>query len=122
LKDRTTKQLKAVIRKYLVKWKSNLYLGMWKIDWNIRDYLGAARDEGYSTTATCDTSWKYFTADIDFSYVQLKDMEESEIEKIIIHELIHIVVNEMQEDGIEHEERVTSHLQMIMSYLDRSAK
>lgn len=119
MKDRTTLQLKAVINKYLKKWRSNLFLGMWTINFNIRDYLGAARDEGYSTAATCDSSWKYFTADLDFSYVQLKDMEEKEIEKIIIHELLHIVVNEMQEGGIEHEERVTSHLQMIMSYLTR---
>jgi predicted SprT family Zn-dependent metalloprotease len=92
---------------------------MWKIDWNIRDYLSDARVDGYSTAARVDTSWKYFTATIDFSYIQLKDMEEKEIEKIIIHELLHIVLNEMREDGIEHEERVTSHLQMIMSYLTR---
>jgi predicted SprT family Zn-dependent metalloprotease len=91
---------------------------MWKIDWNIRDYLSDAKVDGYSTSASCVASWQYFTATIDFSYVQLKDMEEREIEKIIIHELIHIVVNEMQEDGIEHEERVTSHLQMIMSWMD----
>jgi predicted SprT family Zn-dependent metalloprotease len=92
---------------------------MWKIDYNIRDYLGDSRVEGYSTSATCDSSWQYFTATIDFSYIQLKDMEEKEIEKIIIHELLHIVVNEMREDGIEHEERVVSHLQMIVSYLSR---
>jgi predicted SprT family Zn-dependent metalloprotease len=92
---------------------------MWTINFNIRDYLGSARVDGYQTAARCDTSWKYFTADLDFSYVQLKDMEEKEIEKIIIHELLHIVVNEMQESGLEHEERVVSHLQMIMSYLNK---
>jgi hypothetical protein len=117
--NRTSLQLKSVINKYLRKWKTNLYLGMWRIDFNIRDYLGTTSQDGYSTAARCDTSWKYFTADIDFSYVQLKDMEEKEIEKIIIHELLHIVLNEMREDGLEHEERVTSHLQMIMSWMDK---
>ena len=119
MKDRTTLQLKAIINKYLKKWKCNLFLGMWTINFNIRDYLGSATQDGYSTAARIDTSWKYFTADLDFSYIQLKDMEEKEIEKIIIHELLHIVLNEMREDGIEHEERVTSHLQMIISYLSK---
>jgi predicted SprT family Zn-dependent metalloprotease len=119
MKDRTATQLKAVINKYLKKWKGGLFLGMWTINFNIRDYL---HDDGgsYLTAATCDSSWKYFTADLDFSLTQLKDMEEKEIEKIIIHELLHIVVNEMREDGIEHEERVTSHLQMIMSWMDNA--
>lgn len=92
---------------------------MWTINFNILDYLGNAKVDGYQTAARCDTSWQYFTADIDFSYVQLKDMEEKEIEKVIIHELLHIVVNEMRESGLEHEERVVSHLQMIMSYLNK---
>jgi predicted SprT family Zn-dependent metalloprotease len=95
---------------------------MWTINFNIRDYLGESTTQGHCTVARCDTSWKYFTADLDFSYVQLKDMEEKEIEKIIIHELLHVVLNEMREDGVEHEERVTSHLQMVISYLDRSNK
>jgi predicted SprT family Zn-dependent metalloprotease len=91
---------------------------MWRIDFNIRDFI---HDDGgsYRTCAECDTSWKYFTATIDFNYVQLKDMEEKEIEKIIIHELLHVVLNEMREEGVEHEERVTSHLQMVISYLDK---
>ena len=92
---------------------------MWTINFNIRDYLGESTTQGHCTVARCDTSWKYFTADLDFSYVQLKDMEEKEIEKIIIHELLHIVVNEMQESGLEHEERVVSHLQIVISYLSK---
>ena len=119
MKDRTVKQLHSVIHRLVKKWKYALYLGMWKIDFVVRDYIGDSRVDGYQTAASCDTSWQYFTAAIDFSYVQLKDMEEEEIEKIIIHELLHIVVNEMREDGIEHEERVVSHLSMVISYLDK---
>ena len=119
MKDRTVKQLHSVIHRLVKKWKCNLYLGMWTINFNILDYLGNARVDGYQTSARCDTAWQYFTADLDFSYVQLKGMEEEDIEKIIIHELLHIVVNEMTEDGIEHEERVVSHLSMIISYLNK---
>lgn len=113
----TAIQLKKIVNKYLKKWKSNLFLGMWTINFNIRSYL--SDDGSHSTAATCDASWKYFTATIDFSLEQMEDLSEDEIEKIVIHELLHIVVNEMREDGIDHEERVTSHLQMIMSWMDK---
>jgi hypothetical protein len=116
--DRTVSQLSKVIGKYVKKWQSNLFLGMWKINVTIRDYIGDdSTIDGYSTTATCATSWQYFTASIDFNYIKLKDYEESEIEKIVIHELIHIVLNEMREDGVDHEERVVSHLTMVVNWM-----
>jgi len=117
LKDRTVLQLKKVTHKLLGKWKYNLFLNTWKIDSNIRDYISGGND-GYSTVATCDADWRYFEATINFSYIKMKDMEEIEIEKVIIHELLHAVVNEMRYDGLEHEERVVSQLSMIMSWMD----
>ncbi len=116
MKERTVEQLRKTINKYVKKWKSNLFLGMWTINFRIRDYI---TDDGgsYRTCAECTSSWKYFTADIDFNYVQLKEMEDQEIEEVVIHELIHIVVNELREGGIEHEERIVSHLTMATKRL-----
>jgi hypothetical protein len=119
VKERTYKQLNKVVRKYVKKWKSNLFLGMWTININIKDYIGDDEGNGYTTTAECKSSWKYFTATINFSHIALKETEEKEIEDIVIHELQHIILSEMREPGIDHEERVASHLQMIFSPMDR---
>jgi len=117
-KDRTIPQLRLLLRKYVKKWKTNLYLNTWHIDFNIRDYL--ENDPGdFSTAATCNADWKYFYAVLNFSYSKMREMEETEIEKIVIHEMLHVVVNEMREDGIDHEERVVSHLTMICEWMDK---
>lgn len=116
--DRTTQQLRAVLRKYVKKWKTNLYLGMWQVDFNIRDYLVNDRGE-FDTAATCESSWQYFCAVLNFSYAKMRDLEETEIEKIVLHEMLHIVINEMREDGISHEERVVSHLTTILKWMDK---
>lgn len=108
---RTNKQLHRLIGMYIKKWKSNLFLGMWTIEFYLRDYIVPEKVAG-----DVESDWRYFNAVINFSYVQLCDMEDKEIEKIVIHELLHIVVNEMREDGIDHEERVVSHLEMIFGY------
>ncbi len=117
-KPLTIAQLHKIIRKYVVKWKQYLFLGAWKIDWNIREYLSGGC-EGFQITGRCDSKWQYFIASMDFSYVQMKDMSEEDIEKVVIHEMLHIVLNETREDGIDHEERVTSQLTMIMDWMDK---
>ena len=90
---------------------------MWKIDFTVRDYLHNNCAD-FQTMATCDADWRYFEATLNFSFIKMYDLEEEEIEKIVIHELLHIVVNEMREDGIEHEERVVSHLTMMVDWMN----
>ena len=33
-----------------------------------------------------------------------------DINYMVVHELLHVLVNEMREEGIDHEERVVTHL------------
>jgi len=107
MKDRTVKQLHAVIRKFILKWKTALFLGMWKIDWSIKDWL-ISETKDFQCIARCETDWRYFEATLSFNF--------------LIHELLHVVLNEMREDGVEHEERVASHLTMVMNWLNGEAK
>ena len=121
MKDRTVKQLHAVIRKFTLKWKTALFLGMWKIDWSIKDWL-ISETKDFQCIARCETDWRYFEATLSFNFLKMKDMSEEEIEKTVIHELLHVVLNEMREGGAEHEERVASHFTMIMNWLNGEAK
>lgn len=115
---RTSKQLIDVIRKYIKKWKTNLFLGSWRINFNVRDYLKTG-DDGFGTIATCDSSWQYFEATLNFSLEKMANMEEKDIEGVVVHELLHAVVNEMREEDIKHEERVVSQLTMIALWMDK---
>lgn len=119
VKHRTSKQLIDVIGKYIKKWKTNLFLGSWRINFNVRDYMKPT-DDGFPTIATCDSSWQYFEATLNFNLEIMADMEEEKIEETVIHELLHAVVNEMRDKGAKHEERVVSQLTMIAAWMDKN--
>jgi len=119
--ERTYKQLAAVIGKFMVKWKSNLFLGMWKVDWNLRDNL-ISEIQDFQVIGRCVSDYTRFNAELNFSHLMMKEMTEAEIEETVIHELLHAVVNEMREDGHEHEERVVSHLTLIAKQMNGKAK
>jgi len=115
-RELTVKQLTRMLKKYILKWKQKLFLGMWNIDFNVRSYLTGDINSEFHEVARCSTKWNYYTAALDFSHVMLASMKDAEIERVVLHELLHIVVNEMRENGIDHEERVVSHLTMIFAH------
>ena len=96
---------------YAKKWVKKTWLGWWKID--ILYYSGyefLKLDEHYSidTVASVDTDWKYMTAKIKVNSEKLETLPKKEIEAVVVHELMHVLLNEMREEGIEHEERVAT--------------
>lgn len=54
--------------------------------------------------------WKYGTADLHINLPAFKGRKQWKIDRIIVHELVHALVNEMRYEGIEHEERVVTSL------------
>lgn len=92
-------------------WRQETGLGYWKITYkwcreSIPDHEEAA--------GVCKCDWMYQHATIFFNLDQLKDMDDEDAEKIVIHEHMHIFLNETryfnEENGIKHEERVASAL------------
>lgn len=54
--------------------------------------------------------WRYMTFTISVNVPAVRRMDDDELERAIVHELVHVLVNEMREDGIAHEERVVTML------------
>lgn len=54
--------------------------------------------------------WQYGTATIDVNLTAFEDLTPVEIERTVVHELCHILVNEMREGELHHEERVVTGL------------
>jgi hypothetical protein len=116
-------ETKALIEKYLEKWVTPLGLGWWKIDMIYYDDPGEivdkfkSEDDGYLVLAKVFAKWQYMEATIYINLPGWADLEEEKIEKAIVHELCHILVNEMREDDILHEERVVSTLQRAFMWV-----
>ena len=103
-------QVIKLIRGFIVKWIELLKLQNWSIDVNYMKGHGEMIDGNFRTHAVCSSTWHHMTARIQFWPKDLRDESESYIEYVVVHELLHIVVNEMRDKGINHEERVVSHL------------
>ena len=110
--DKTEKE--KLFSAYLKKWCDLTWAGWWKINVLYKDAQGfyESEDETVSTKtiAVCHTDWRYMHARIVVNSAVLETLSEEEIEETAIHELMHVFLNEMREDGIDHEERVATFL------------
>ena len=110
-----TKELSPIAKKtddLIKKWVKKLGLELWTITC---DYCDSHRfieiEDSKNALAFCHVNWPYLTATIRFNKDHLNDEPEENIELIVIHELMHIIINEMRDDepgNIDHEERVAT--------------
>lgn len=102
------------------RWVKPLGLGWYHIDFcYARDNYkppereGTARDD---SVAYCHTDWRYGDAAITWNMLKLPELNDDDLERAFIHELMHIFLNEMRwtadnsADSLDHEERVASTL------------
>jgi len=98
------------------RWIGDLWLGQWEIDvtyeWN-----GVRGKE--AVYARCHADWRYMHARITCDLPLMADLSDEDLEEVVVHELLHAVVNEMRSKGLPHEERVVSHLERVICYLAR---
>lgn len=107
-----TDQLKAAFD----KWIKALGLAWWDIDIHYYDDPGevvrlfANGTNDSVIAAFVDANWMYGTAVISVNLTAFTDMTPEKIDRIVVHELMHILVNEMRESELHHEERVVTGL------------
>jgi len=117
---------KRRLRPLIKKWRSALGLHHWDIDHDF--YEGAIPDSNGDAAftdalATTTSRWQYLTAVIRWRIDLMAETKDDELERAVVHEYCHVLVNEMRtmrEDGREgrmadaydtqHEERVCSEL------------
>ena len=105
---------KKLFSKLVRKWIGKVWVGWWRIDIIYLTNKEYAKAEGYKnkharcSVATCHTTWNYLEAVINVNKDALKALSDERIEYCVVHELMHILLNEMREDGTEHEERVAT--------------
>lgn len=121
------KVLRKKIKRYLKKWVQPLGLLWWKIDaYYYDDPMEMVRQftvtDDNITYASVDTDWRYLRATIKFNLPAIAGRTDEEIESTVVHELCHILVCEMRENGVDHEERVVTGLQRAFFWTREAAR
>jgi hypothetical protein len=116
------KETKKLIVKYLDWWVQNTGLAYQKVKAVFVDFW----EGGMSCDAMCESNWQYMDSMITFNLTHMQGLSKEQIEETVVHELMHIFLNEMRADecteGIEHEERVASSLQKAFMWVRDAAK
>ncbi len=121
------KQKKAIrlIKEYARKWTWRLGLRWWLVDLEFYDHpksirrIFATDDSEDTVLAVVFAQWQYNTAKVLFNVPGCAKLEPEKLEEVVLHELCHILVNEMREGEKHHEERVVSGLQRAFHWTER---
>ncbi|MGH2716473.1 MAG: hypothetical protein ACRDM7_21825 [Thermoleophilaceae bacterium] len=142
--DATYSVLAERITALVAGWKERLGLRDWTVHVEVlRAGLPPKEQEPENTSlrklATVDPSWEYLIATVCFDAPALEDRSAEDLEDVVVHELVHVLVAEMRElvpdkcwrcgtdhtraDGAErHEERVVTALTRVLRDLAKGAR
>lgn len=110
------------------KWIPRLGLAWWEVQIHYYDDPGEIVrlfrqfDNGDVVHAYVDANWMYASAKISVNLPAFDDMEPDEIERHVVHELCHILVNEMREGELHHEERVVTQLTKAVFWVAQAVR
>lgn len=98
---------KARVEALIEKWATPLGIKWWDVDY----VWHRLRHEGTpACAAEMHTTWQYLKAVGEWYLPELAALDDAALEKVVIHEHVHILLAEMASDKQEHdaEERVCS--------------
>ena len=101
-------------------WQKQLQLTHWNIKHNFADdELSPGPD--LTIRATCNAQWQYLAAVMGWNLRALGDLTPDELDNVIVHELMHIHLDEMCDVSKDeaHEERVVETLARVVMELCR---
>jgi hypothetical protein len=84
------------IESYIKEWKQLLGLNEWRIEAN---YKTLASEKGPDCEAMINPSWEYQSAVLTVYLPTIFDSTDRELEYIIVHELVHCLVQPMVVEG-----------------------
>jgi len=126
VKHKAYKRTRNKARKYFEKWTYLLGLRWYnvQVNWydNEKAFRKASGAEGRNVAMRVYSDWRYMTAVVYVNVPALAGMSDRELEEGIVHELCHILVNEMREKDIGHEERTVTMLASAFMWVSRKGK
>ena len=117
---------RKIINAAMEKWTYRLGLRWWSVGAiyhkgkDAKRYFKSA--DGSTILARTFADWRYGDAFVHFNIPAFRNMSADEIERVVVHELCHVLVNEMTSTGIDHEERVVTGLTKAFMWNEQFAK
>ena len=119
--DREYKKQLRRIQRYIDRWHKTLGMGWWKVDYNYYDkrkeFAKGEKDTSYAqdVAARSWSDWRYRNASISFSVPKVATLSDAEVESMVVHELVHILVGSLgarsnPEHRLDHNELVVTSL------------
>ena len=120
------KKVKKLARKYFKWWTHHLGLRYGSLSMCFVDYISNSKAGlkyiNPDQVGSCSTDWRYQETDITLAVNKLSELSKEDIEITIVHELMHVFLNEMREEGIDHEERVATNLQKAFMWVRNESR
>jgi hypothetical protein len=129
----TDKEFALVRRRINVlteRWGAEIGMNWWKLQIAYeRDGAAMGRDENWVCTMTAAAKWQYRDAKITVNCEMAHEADDETLEEWFVHELAHVLVNEMRaitseekvRDGwIDHEEHVCVGIQRALVWARRA--
>ena len=113
--DKEFRRVNRVIKRSINKWLITMGFRRWTVTHTLYRELKEGEPD---CTASCDAQWEYQNMWLKFYGPKCGSLAEKELEEVVVHELMHGLVNQMREwasDKMHHEEHVVTQLtQAIM--------
>jgi hypothetical protein len=114
MKTKQRKRQKKRVRRYLEPWCTVLGLNWYAINCLWYDKEKEFLKGNGTAVFRVWPDWRYMTANVSVNMPAVKRLTDDELERAVVHELVHVLVNEMRETGINHEERLVTMLTKAM--------
>ena len=96
------------INALVAHWKPRLGLQTWEIRVEVSPVILWEDGRHVAADAMCTPYWKYLQATLRFSEEKMLMLDEVEFEETVVHEMVHIVLSELETTSEPKEERVTT--------------
>lgn len=112
MKKKEYKRAKKRFEKIAWAWAYRMGLRWWDLHFSFHRKTPKKfkRKDGHQTGVRVLARWQYLEAYFEVNTPAVAKLSDAELEVVIVHELCHVLVNEMREKGVKHEERVCSRL------------
>jgi hypothetical protein len=124
MNDEEFARQKARIEPLIARWVEPIGLGWWTLTFGYcRGEFEVDGESAPQALACCTANWRYLHAYIEFNMSRVQNVDDDELERGFVHELMHVFLNETRENGkdwLDHEERVATMLSKSFVWLRTS--
>lgn len=122
MNDEEFEKQRQRVRDLATWWQPKLALNEWEIN-HYFHRVSSDMPDGHAgqATAVCRPHWEYLLAAIHWDLSTLADVEDDMLERVFVHELMHIHLAETRakKDRSAHQERVATELALSFVFLKK---